>query len=120
MSDNPAPLPAEPPKITDLVDSSVKTVDLIDAYSQQQMPFSAAIPSESPRIVYDLHSTPDDFAADIKESDYDTLNDGTGIAEMQDHLADNQKEQLAKVLNQFNDCSIKYLLLIRMKRLTLS
>ena len=111
VSDNPAPVPAEPPnisatdalKITDLANPSVKSVDFIDAFSQQQMPFSAAIPVESPRMVYDLHSTPDDFRADIKESDYNTLNDGTGIAAMQDHLADDQKEQLTKVLNQFND-----------------
>ena len=88
VSNNPAPLPAEPPKITDLADPSVKSVDLINAYSQQEMPFSAAIPVESPRMVYDPHSTPDAFTADIKESDYATLNDGTGIAQMQDHLAD--------------------------------
>ena len=64
------------------------------------MPFSAAIPVESPRMVYELHpSTSDAFAAD-----YDTLNDGTScIAQMQDHLADDQKEKFANVLNQFND-----------------
>ena len=97
ISDTPAPSPTEDP---------ITSFDIIEAYSQQEMPFSAAIPVESPRFVYDLHPTPDAFATDIKESDYDTLNDGSGIAQMQDHLSDIQKNQLAKVLNQFNDMFI--------------
>ena len=47
---------------------------------------------------------PDTFASDtITVSDDNTLNDGTGVANMQEHLdATHQKSQLASVLNEFN------------------
>jgi hypothetical protein len=73
----------------------------IEAFSAQEMPFTQAIPVTAPRTVYDR--APDAFATDIKESDYDTLNDGTGVANMQEHLNAQQKSELATILNQFND-----------------
>ena len=76
-----------------------KTVQ-IEAFSAQEMPFSEAIPVVATSV--DTEPAPDAFAADIKESDYDTLNDGTGVANMQEHLDAKQKNELASILNEFN------------------